>query len=374
MNFKKFAVCIASAVCLLGTSVMSVGAAQEAVVAPYTYKVTVSTGNDLVFDTASSDFKVGVKTGNNENYITLTDNAEESMHYALKDNGRALEISGLSYGDYVNVFDAVKSIDCSTTKYYEKGIRFAGNDGITVENFQIVGDADYVVAYGVLNDPVAYTVKYVDQNGNTLSADATYYGNAGDKIIVASRQLDGYLPDANNKSMTLSKEGENVFTFVYHSTAGATNVIYNTLTGTTTYIYADGTTTTVTVPNPANGQVGAVTTPEADNAGAGAGAAAADGNADAGNANADDNADAGAAGDDTVIADEDVPLATQDIVDLDADEEVPLAANAQEAVLNLAPIIAGIFVAVAAAGMITLLVLSRKRKAVAKSEDSDKEK
>lgn len=369
MNFKKFAVCIASAVCLLGTSVMSVGAAQEAAAEPYTYKVTVNTGNDLVFDTASSGFAVGVKTGNNENYITLTDNAEEAMHYALKDNGRTLEIFGLSYGDYVNVFDAVKSIDCSATKYYEKGIRFAGNDEITVENFQIVGDADYVVAYGMLNDPVAYTVKYVDQNGNTLSAEATYYGNAGDKIIVASRQIDGYLPDANNKSMTLSKEGENVFTFVYHSTAGATNVIYNTLTGTTTYIYEDGTTTTVTVPNPANGQAGAVTTPEAGNAGAGAGA---DDNADAGNDNAD--ADDGAAGDDTVIADDDVPLTTQDIVDLDADEEVPLAANAQEAVLNLAPIIAGIFVAVAAAGMITLFVLSRKHKAVVKSEDSDKEK
>ncbi len=371
MNFKKFAVCIASAVCLLGTSVMSVGAAQEAVAEPYTYKVTVSTGNNLVFDTASSGFTVGVKTGNNENYITLTDNAEEAMHYALKDNGRALEISGLSYGDYVNIFDAVKSIDCSATKYYEKGIRFAGSDKITVENFQIVGDADYVAAYGVLNDPVAYTVKYVDQNGNTLSAESTYYGNAGDKIIVASRQIDGYLPDANNKSMTLSKEGENIFTFVYHSTAGATNVIYNTLTGTTTYIYADGTTTTVTVPNPENGQTGAVTTPEAGG-NAGAGAAAADGNADA----ADDNADAddGAAGDDTVIEDEDVPLATQDIVDLDADEEVPLAAHAQEAVLNLAPIIAGIFVAVAAAGMITLFVLSRKHKAGVSIKNSDKEK
>lgn len=354
MNFKKFAACAASVVCLLGTSVMNVSAAEAVITDPYTYTVTVSTGNDLVFDATSDVFL--------------------DKQYTLKDNNRVLEITGLSYGDYVNIFDAVKTIDCSSTKYYEKGVRFTGSDDITVENFQVVGDADYVVAYGVLSDPVEYTVQYVDQNGNKLASDGKYYGNAGDKIIVASRQIDGYLPDANNKAMTLSKEKENVFTFVYHSSAGATNVIYNTLTGTTTYIYEDGTTSTVTVPNPANGQAGAVVTPPAANAGAGnanAGNAGA-GNADAGNADAG-NADAGNADENTVIADEDTPLTTQDIVDLDADEEVPLAAQAQETVTNLAPIIAGIFVAVAAAGMITLFVISRRRKAVnVKSEDSDK--
>lgn len=374
MNFKKLAACAASVICLLGTSIMSVSAAETVITDPYTYTVTVSTGNDLVFDTSAEKFSIGVKTSNLADYITITDSTDAAIHYNLKDGGRVLQISGLSYGDYVNVFDAVKTIDTSSTKYYEKGVRFTGSDEITVENFQVVGDADYVVAYGVLNDPVEYVVKYVDQNGNTLASEGKYYGNAGDKIIVASRQIDGYLPDANNKTMTLSKEKENVFTFVYHSSAGATNVIYNTLTGTTTYIYEDGTTSTVTVPNPANGQAGAVVTPPAANAGAGnanAGNAGA-GNADAGNADAG-NADAGNADENTIIADEDTPLATQDIVDLDADEEVPLAAQAQETVTNLAPIIAGIFVAVAAAGMITLFVISRRRKAVnVKSEDSDK--
>lgn len=341
MNFKKFAVCIASIVCLLGTSMVSVCAAENVITDPYTYTVTISTGSDLVFDNAKASFG------------------------ALKDNGRTLEVTGLNYGDYINVEDIVKSIDASATKYYVKGIRVAGEDQEAVPKMQIVGDADYVVAYGVLNDPVEYKVKYVDQNGNMLSAEATFIGNAGDKIIVASRQIDGYLPDANNKSMTLSKEGENVFTFVYHSSAGAVNVIYNTLTGTTTYIYADGTTTTVTVPNPANNQAGAVATAPVANANANA--PAADNNVDA---NADADADVNA--DNTVIADEDTPLATQDIVDLDADEEVPLAAQVEESVTNLAPIIAGIFVAVALAGMITLLVLSRKRKAVVNSEDSDK--
>lgn len=372
MNFKKFSACAASVICLLGTSVMSVSAAEDVITDPYTYKVTVSTGNDLVFDTTDENFSIEVKTSNETNYIT--DSTDDAIHYNLKDGGKVLEITGLSYNDYVNIFDAVKTIDCSSTKYYEKGVRFTGSDDITVENFQVVGDEDYVVAYGVLSDPVEYTVQYVDQNGNKLASDGKYYGNAGDKIIVASRQIDGYLPDANNKAMTLSKEKENVFTFVYHSSAGATNVIYNTLTGTTTYIYQDGTTSTVTIPNPANGQAGAVVTPPAANAGAGnanAGNAGA-GNADAGNADAG-NADAGNADENTVIADEDTPLTTQDIVDLDADEEVPLAAQAQETVTNLAPIIAGIFVAVAAAGMITLFVISRRRKAVdVKSEDSDK--
>ena len=398
MKLKKIAICAVSAVCFLATSAANLWAAETVITEPYTYRVTVSTGNDLVFDASDADFSIRVKTGSKMNDITLTDDTEAAIHYTIRDRGRMLEICGLSYGDYVNVSDAVKSIDSSATKYYVKGVRFTGSDEIAVENFQVVGDADYVVAYGVLNDPVEYMVKYVDQNGNTLASDGKYYANAGDRIIVAARQIDGYLPDANNKARTLSKERENVFTFVYHSAAGTTNVIYNTLTGTTTYIYEDGTTSTIRIPNPANGQAGAVITPESgktapDHTGAGnTNAGNTDtgntdaGNTDTGNTN-EENTDIGNT--DTENTDtgnesagitetgetsvEEDTFTTQDLIDLDEEEEVPLVAQEGNLVRNLAPIIAGLFVAVVVAGILTLLLISRRHKSGnEKSENSEK--
>ena len=97
------------------------------------------------------------------------------------------------------------------------------------------GDADYVVAYGIKGNMVAYTVNYQDASGKSLAESQTFYGNVGDKPVVAYRYVENYIPDALALTKTLSdNESENVFTFTY--TPGATDRIVETTTTVTTTV------------------------------------------------------------------------------------------------------------------------------------------
>ena len=90
-------------------------------------------------------------------------------------------------------------------------------------------DTDYVVGYGLLVDAVAYTVNYQDADGNALAPSRTYYGNVGDKPVVAYLYIDGYQPQAYNITGTLqSDSSKNVFTFVY-TPAEPGRVVTNTI-------------------------------------------------------------------------------------------------------------------------------------------------
>lgn len=148
------------------------------------------------------------------------DNSSSGSSYEIEGDGDAIRISGLKAGDIVS-FDAayegaVKLEEGS--RYYVKGIRISGRDNSTVDTsaFPVEGDRDYVVAYGIQGDLTSYVVNYQDENGNTLAPSRTYYGNVGDKPVIAFRYLEGYQPQAYNLTKTLSKnEAENVFTFTY---------------------------------------------------------------------------------------------------------------------------------------------------------------
>lgn len=211
----------------------------------------------------------------------------------------------------VNFQQYLQNVEISDDRYYVKGVRLSGRDNETAENivspvFTITGDADYVIAYGVIGDQVAYTVQYQDADGNTLAPSQTFYGNVGDKPIVAYQYIDGYVPQSLALTKTLSaNEAENIFTFVY--TPGDPGDIVNTVTDTTT-VTGDPTIVTVVVPGAGTGGGAA--------AGGGAGAGAGAGGA------ADEGAAAG--GDETTTIEEDqTPQGTQDIQDLD-EEETPL--------------------------------------------------
>lgn len=138
-----------------------------------------------------------------------------------------IEYTGLKIGDQVSFTNDMVTL-FNGDKYYVRGIREAGKDNNTVahSSFPVEGDADYVVAYGILGEAVAYTINYQDEEGNPLQPDdgrgnllpssETYYGNVGDRVIVSYRQVVGYEPQAYNLSKTLSENAaENVFTFVY---------------------------------------------------------------------------------------------------------------------------------------------------------------
>lgn len=228
----------------------------------------------------------------------------------VKDGREKIVVSGLNYGNNTRVIfsnDYLEdNIEVADSRYYIKGVRLSGRDtGETADLNPVVtvnGDADYVVAYGVVGDQVAYTVQYQDADGNELAPSRTFYGNIGDKPIVAYQYIDGYVPQSLALTKTLSSNAaENIFTFVY--TPGDPGEIVNTVTDTTT-VTGDPTIVTVVVPGAGTAGGGA-----GGGAGAGAGGGAAEGGAAEG-------------GETETIEEDQTPQGTQDIVDLD-EEETP---------------------------------------------------
>ena len=96
----------------------------------------------------------------------------------------------------LNLFDKFyDNIELNDDKYYIKGFRLSGRDNQDMKSegandilspvVTVNGDADYVVAYGIKGDQVSYQVRYQDEDGNELAPSRTFYGNIGDKPIVA---------------------------------------------------------------------------------------------------------------------------------------------------------------------------------------------
>ena len=179
-------------------SLSCIGEAKAAGNDDYTYTITVYAGNR---GTLSKD-AVSVVSEND---------------YVLTANEDKIVISKLFAGDVVSVYPQ-SGVSVTEDKYYVQGIRLSGRDNDELEDtvFTVTEDADYVVAYGISGNQVAYTVNYVDQDGNELAASDTFYGNIGDKPVVAYKYIDGYVPEVFGFTKTLSEDAsENVFTFVY---------------------------------------------------------------------------------------------------------------------------------------------------------------
>lgn len=196
-RWKKLLVSLLTVSMTIGASTMSVMAANG-----YTYKVTLSAGNKGTINGQAKVERDSVVAGS-----TVTFNR--------------------------------KDVQVTDDKYYIKGIRLSGRDNEealaspVLDN--VTGDADYVVAYGIKKDMVAYTVNYQDASGKALAESQTFYGNVGDKPIVAYQYIENYIPDALALTKTLSNnESENVFTFTYKP--GATDRVVTTTTTITTTV------------------------------------------------------------------------------------------------------------------------------------------
>lgn len=299
--FKKLAAAAAAITFLLSLSILTADAAE----APkgYSYQVTLHAGNQ--------------GTIGGQDSVTISD---------------------LQYGAQVS-FD-LSTIQVTDDRYYVKGVRLSGRDNNTVNAtaFRVEGDADYVVAYGIKGNLVAYTVKYQDASGRQLAADSTFYGNVGDKPIVAYKYIENYVPQALALTKTLSaNEAENVFTFVY--TPGEAGTI--TIPG-------SDTTNVVTVVVPG------VTTVNGGGANAG-------GNGAGGGATAGADANGGAAGEGD--NDDNVEVTTPDnLVDLDENQapaaNIDLDGNGAKAFPFAAAVVIGVG---ALAALLVLAVWIRKR-------------
>ena len=205
-RWKKLLVSLLTVSMTIGASTMSVMAADG-----YTYKVTLSAGNK--------------GTINGQTKVEQDSVAGSTVTFNLKD------------------------VQVTDDKYYVKGIRLSGRDNeeaLASPVFDnVTGDADYVIAYGIKKDMVAYTVNYQDASGKALVESQTFYGNVGDKPIVAYQYIENYIPDALALTKTLSNNvSENVFTFTYKP--GATDRVVTTTTTITTTIANSVTTTTIT--------------------------------------------------------------------------------------------------------------------------------
>lgn len=162
---------------------------------------------------------------------TLSGPADEMLELSVECGARiAVSVEGVSEED-------------NATKYYVRGIRESGEDNstIAVQNFKVERDMDYVIAYGIKGQRVRYALRFVDNEGNRLMDDQIFWGNVGDKPIVACQFIDGYRPNAMNITGTLVYEEElkdNIFQFVY--TPLGTNVTTEFIDGGVTVVDLGG--------------------------------------------------------------------------------------------------------------------------------------
>lgn len=323
-KWKRLLVSLLTVSMTLGASTMSVMADDTT---PYTYKVTLSAGNK--------------GTINGQNKIEQTNIASGStVTFNLND------------------------IQVTDDRYYVKGIRLSGRDNdeaLAAPAFTIDGDADYVVAYGIKGNMVAYTVNYQDASGNSLAESQTFYGNVGDKPVVAYRYVENYIPDALALTKTLSdNESENVFTFTY--TPGATDRIVETTTTVTTTVPGTATPAGAAGTTGATGTTGAAagtgtgTTAGGTTAGGTTVGGTTTGGTAGGTTNADNSQDT--TDDTTTAPDEQTP---KSLVDLD-DEDTPKGNIDAKDKTSKTPIAAGIgIIVVAVAALAGLIVFLKKR-------------
>ena len=274
----------------------------------YTYTVTMYAGNQGIFID-----KNGVSVSNHNTVVTQTEDK--------------IVISGLGLGDEV-AFTAQADVELTSPKYYVQGIRLAGrdNDTVAASVFIVEGDQDYVVAYGIKGSQVSYTVNYHDEYGREILPSESFYGNVGDKPVVACKYVDGYLSQASGLTKTLKENAaENVLTFIYKPIPGPTEETVITTITQEEYIDIPGGTNIVS--GGTNGTAGGGTLPD----GTGNGDADADieneeivGNEDdAGNGN-DEGTDNQEGSEGSGNTGNNETLNDDLIVDLD-EEEVPLA-------------------------------------------------
>lgn len=186
---------ILATVMLCGVGVVT--SASTAAADTYTYTVTVNAGREGVL---------------NPNGIAVP------SHATISGDSQHIKITGLNYGDRISFLGNIATA-ADGSDYYVRGVRFGGRDGNTSLaelSFEVTEDRDYVVAFARANDLVPYTVQYVTAAGEPLYEEQVYYGNVGDKPVVACLYFDGYQPRAYNITKTLDADPQqNVLTFVY---------------------------------------------------------------------------------------------------------------------------------------------------------------
>lgn len=336
-----------------------------------TYRVTVYSGNQGTFADGKTQVVVeDQKPGNTFSFEGIILKVPENSKYYAK----GVRLAALDNVRSDKNRDG-KNIAGTETHLYGN----VAADGKLVGSAPITEDTDFVVAYGILANRVAYTVTYTDTDGNQLAEPQTFFGDIGDVPATAPAYIEGYVPDAALLTKTLvADESQNVFPFVYTKLAsGQTterdpntgDVTINTPNGPTGPIYNPNTgLPTITFPNLGGGtNPGGGTTTAGAGTGTGTGTTAPAAGADAG------AAATGAAvplvtADGTEVVDENGnPLAEPREESLD-DNETPQAAGAAQQPGDVAPALNtdwipwAIAAAVIAAIMVAIIIVNVRKK------------
>lgn len=333
----------------------------------YTYTVRVFSGAQGTFSDGSSEMIIRVSPGT------------------------MIDLTRILAGIHMN-----SSVDAAgnviESKYYPKGIRESGKDNNTVDTligpvFHVTRDIDLVVGYAIRGGNVSYTVKYLNEETmEELFPTQTFFGNVGEKPVVAYQYIDGYLPQAYNLARTLVEdESQNVFTFLYKK-GNSNGYYYYETDGGIIYVDREGETTVEFIPGTViyvTGGGGGVTVVPGGNGNANGNVNGnANGNADninqQGNQENPDNQ--GEVDENVEIIPEEVPESDGpvDLIDLDTDESVPLAsglANGNAGGLSggegasklFNPLVVGLMALGVAAVTVTTGVVYTKKKKLAKS-------
>lgn len=318
---------------------------------PYTYKITFYAGNQGAF----------ADTGG----IQVVDADQKLVPAQIRvgAGGSYVQVDGLKEG-YSVAFGNIQgsAVDLGeSSPYYVRGIRKSGydNDELALGALSVKQDQDYVVAYGIRGEMVAYQVRFEDASGRTLADSRTYYGNIGDRPVVAFLYIDGYEPQAYNLTKTLSgNEAENVFTFVYSRISGGGGGGGG---GTAAPEGGGGAPAEQPPAAGGTGTAGGAAGAETGAAGGGAGGAA---------AVVPEEPEAG-----VNVPDEPVPQdeGPEELLDLD-DEEVPLAdkiGGIEEGTANMLGAAAISVTGAAALLVLAVFLLRRRRKAAAEEDEEE---
>ena len=149
--------------------------------------------------------------------VTVSGGLYNDTYFVLENVPYGTRFTPSEYG--LTVLEPNKTEEAQA-KYYFKGYHISGEeverDDAYVSSIVVTKDVTLVATYGIKGKTVAYTVRFVDEQGKQLAQDAVYYGNIGDKAVVSYRYIDKYDPQAYNIRGTLKENAnENVFTFTY---------------------------------------------------------------------------------------------------------------------------------------------------------------
>jgi len=127
----------------------------------------------------------------------------------------------LTVGDGGTVTVLESQVKVNDERLYAKGFREAGHDNNPVYAFgtpvTINRDMDFVIAYGMKSTAVQYVVSYLHVTTRiNLLPPQIFYGNVGDKPVVAFQYVENYRPQALAITRTLTADPtQNVFEFLY---------------------------------------------------------------------------------------------------------------------------------------------------------------